>query len=173
MVNSGHQQGVHIQRTIFILASKAKSNRRCIFFFFLFRDTPVVCGSSRTRGQIAAAAEGYTTATVTPDLNNICTPHRGLQQCQILKPLSEARDQAHILMDIMSGSQPTEAQWELQKMYLNTCVQHFQRREAWNIRLWLLQLLLGVKHITSAHISLTKVRYGPQLISSWMDVGLY
>ena len=36
MVNSGHQQGVHIQRTIFILASKAKSNRRCIFFFFFF-----------------------------------------------------------------------------------------------------------------------------------------
>ena len=34
----------------------------------------------------------YATATVTPDLSNICDLHCSLWQCRILNPLSEARD---------------------------------------------------------------------------------
>ena len=41
----------------------------------------------------------YTTAMATPDLNHFCNLHHSLWPCQILNPLSEARDQAHILMD--------------------------------------------------------------------------
>ena len=41
----------------------------------------------------------YTTATATQDLSHICNLHHSSQQCQILNPLSEARDQTRILMD--------------------------------------------------------------------------
>ena len=41
----------------------------------------------------------YTTATATPDLSHVCDTHHSSQQCQILNPLSEARDRTHILMD--------------------------------------------------------------------------
>ena len=39
----------------------------------------------------------YTRATATPDLSHICDLHHS--SCQILNPLSEARDQTYILMD--------------------------------------------------------------------------
>ena len=41
----------------------------------------------------------YTTATTTLDLSCICDLHRSSWQCRIPNPLSEARDQTHILMD--------------------------------------------------------------------------
>ena len=41
----------------------------------------------------------YTTATVSPDLSCIFDLHHSSWQHQILNPLSEARDQTHILMD--------------------------------------------------------------------------
>ena len=56
----------------------------------------------------------YTTATATRDPSRICDRHLSSQQCQILNPLSEALDQTHILMDIVSGSLPAEPQRELQ-----------------------------------------------------------
>ena len=40
----------------------------------------------------------YTTATATLDLSLIFNLHHSLWQCQILNPLSEARDRAHILI---------------------------------------------------------------------------
>ena len=40
----------------------------------------------------------YTTATAMWDLSYACDQHHSSQQCQILKPLSEARDQTFILM---------------------------------------------------------------------------
>ena len=46
----------------------------------------------------------YTMATATWDLNCICDLCCSLQQCRILKTLSEARDRILILMDTMSGS---------------------------------------------------------------------
>ena len=41
----------------------------------------------------------YTTATATWDLSHVCDLHHTSQQCQILNPLSEVRDQTHVLMD--------------------------------------------------------------------------
>ena len=46
----------------------------------------------------------HTTATATQDQSHVCDLHHSLQQCQILNPLSEARDQIRILMDTMLGS---------------------------------------------------------------------
>ena len=42
---------------------------------------------------------GYTTATTTPYLSHICDLSCSLCQHQILNPLSQARDQTHILLD--------------------------------------------------------------------------
>ena len=41
----------------------------------------------------------YTTATATRDPSRICDPHYSSWQCQILNPLSEARDRICVLMD--------------------------------------------------------------------------
>ena len=43
--------------------------------------------------------QAYTTAIEMWDLSCICDLYHSLWQCQILNPLGEARDQAHILMD--------------------------------------------------------------------------
>ena len=55
-------------------------------------------GSSQARGRIGAAA-AYTTTTAPRDLSCICDLHQGWQQCQILNPLNEARDQTFLLKD--------------------------------------------------------------------------
>ena len=44
--------------------------------------------------------QAFATATAMPDLSHICDLHQSLQQHWILNPLSEARDQTCILMDI-------------------------------------------------------------------------
>ena len=62
----------------------------------------------------------YTTATATPNLSHICDLGCSLQQCQILNPLSKARDGTHILEDTMSGCQTAEPQQELPDHFLNT-----------------------------------------------------
>ena len=55
----------------------------------------------------------YTRATATPDLSFIFELHHNLQQCQILNPLSKARDRAHILIDTSRvGSLITEPRRE-------------------------------------------------------------
>ena len=40
-----------------------------------------------------------TTATATQDLSHVCDLHHSSWQCQICDPLSEARDQTHVLRD--------------------------------------------------------------------------
>ena len=40
----------------------------------------------------------YTAATATPDLRRVCDLHHRSWQCQILNPLSEARDRTRNLM---------------------------------------------------------------------------
>ena len=44
-------------------------------------------------------APAYTTATATPDPSHVFNLHHSPWQCWILNPLSETRDQTHILMD--------------------------------------------------------------------------
>ena len=41
----------------------------------------------------------YTTATATPDLSSVWDLHHSSRQCQVLHPLSEARDGTHTFMD--------------------------------------------------------------------------
>ena len=66
--------------------------------FFLFRTTPVVHGGSQASDLIGAtAASGLHTATATQDPSHICDLHHSAQQCQILNPLSKARDQTRNL----------------------------------------------------------------------------
>ena len=57
----------------------------------------------------------YTTATATPDPSRVCNLHHSSQQRQILNPLSEARDQTHILTDAMFCVNLL-SQWELLKI---------------------------------------------------------
>ena len=41
----------------------------------------------------------YTTATALWDPSHVYNPHLSSQQCQILNPVSKARDRAQVLMD--------------------------------------------------------------------------
>ena len=41
----------------------------------------------------------YSTATATQDLSHVCDLHHGSWQHRVFNPLSEARDQTHVLMD--------------------------------------------------------------------------
>ena len=68
-------------------------------FIFLFRAAPPAYANSQVRDWIGAGAEACATATVKEDPSRICNLHCRLQQHWIFSPLSEARDQTHILMD--------------------------------------------------------------------------
>ena len=88
---------------IFVMGSTTlvkcqKSYRKLLYFFFsfLFTATPAAHGSSWARGQIGAVPA---TAMETLNPSHICSLHHSLQQCQILNPLSEPRDQTHILKE--------------------------------------------------------------------------
>ena len=54
----------------------------------------------------------YTKATAMPDPSCICDLYHSSRHCQILNPLSEAKDGALVLMD-PSQVRTTEPQWEL------------------------------------------------------------
>ena len=69
------------------------------FWFCLFRAVLAVYGSPRARGRIRAASAGLHHSQATRDPSRICDLHHNSWQCWILSPLSEARDQTHILMD--------------------------------------------------------------------------
>ena len=59
--------------------------------------------------------QAYTTAMTTPDPSCICDLQHRLWQCQILNPLSKARDQNLIVSGTMLGSLPAQPQQELQE----------------------------------------------------------
>lgn len=66
----------------------------------------------------------YVTATATQDLSPFCDLHYSSQQHQICNPLTQARNQTHILMDTKSGSAP---QWELP--CVNVCIYRHWRQQ--------------------------------------------
>ena len=70
-------------------------------------------GSSWARNWIRAAAAALCYNHGNNGSKLHLWPMLQLSATQIPNPLSEARDQTCILKDIMSGSQPTEPQWEL------------------------------------------------------------
>ena len=69
-------------------------------FFFFFRTTPVAYSSSQARSWMELQLLAYATATATQDLRHVCELHHSSRHCWIPDPLSEARDQTHILVDI-------------------------------------------------------------------------
>ena len=69
-------------------------------FYLLFRAAPMAYGS-RIRLQLLVNA----TITATPDLSHVCDLYHSSRQCQILNPLSEARDWTRIIMD------PSQVRW--------------------------------------------------------------
>ena len=83
------------------------------FFFPLFREIP------RLGVQSESELPAYPTATAMQDPSRVCDPHNSSRQCQILNPLSEARDQTHIFMDPIGFATP-ELWQELQKVFILT-----------------------------------------------------
>ena len=84
-----------------------------LFFEFYFRAASAAHEVPRLGVKLELQPLAYTTATATPNPSHICDLHHSSGRCRILNPLSEARDQTHILTDTMLGSQPTETQWEI------------------------------------------------------------
>ena len=66
---------------------------RTDFFFFAFSlgPHPLAYGGSQARGR-EQQLPAYVTATAPPDPSCVCNLHHSSGQCQILNPLSEARD---------------------------------------------------------------------------------
>ena len=69
------------------------------FFFFLFRAAPAAYGTSQGWDQIGVAAAG-------PHHSHSNTGSKPLQLCQILNPLSQARDRTRVLMDTSGAHNP-------------------------------------------------------------------
>ena len=71
------------------------------FFFLLFAFQGHTCGIWRFPGQgvkLNLQPLAYTIATTTQDLTHVCGLHHSSPQCQILNPLSEARNRTRNLM---------------------------------------------------------------------------
>ena len=88
--------------TLFIVKvcseERTGSNFLSLSLFFFFRAAPAAHGGSQARGPIRAIAAAYTIATAMQDPSHVCNLHHCSGQCQILNPLSEARDRTHNLM---------------------------------------------------------------------------
>ena len=69
------------------------------FCLFLFMAAPTAYGNSQASGLIGAAAASLHHSHTMPDPSHMCNLHHSSQQCQILNPLSRARDQTCLLMD--------------------------------------------------------------------------
>ena len=71
-----------------------------IFYFFIFLEAHSRHMEVPRLGvQLELEPLAYARATATWDPSYVCDLHRSSQQCQILNPLSEARDQTCFLMD--------------------------------------------------------------------------
>ena len=55
-------------------------------------------GGSQAKGPVELQLLAYTTATAMQDPSRVCDLHHSSQQCWILNPVNEARDQTHNLM---------------------------------------------------------------------------
>ena len=71
----------------------------CLFLFWLLGLQVQHMEVPRLGVKSELQLPAYTTATATQDPSRICNLHHSSWQCWMLDPLSEARDQARILMD--------------------------------------------------------------------------
>ena len=87
------------------------------FFFCLFAISwaaPAAYGGSQARGPIEAIATGVHHSHSNAGSKPLCNLHCSFWQCQILNPLSKARDGTCILRDAMSGPYPGDPPQALQ-----------------------------------------------------------
>ena len=68
----------------------------CVCVYCLFRAVSVV---PRLRVELELQLPACATATATSDPSLVCDLHHNSQQCLILNPLNEARDQSFVFMD--------------------------------------------------------------------------
>ena len=84
------------------LSFQVKGRIACLiylFIYFCFLGAHMQhMASPRLGAELELRLPAYTTATAKPDPSCICDQHHSLWQCQILNPLSEARDQTRIFM---------------------------------------------------------------------------
>ena len=70
-----------------------------LFFVFVFsRAVPAAYGVPRLGVELELQLPACPRATAARDLSHVCDLHHNSQQCQILNPLSKARDGTHNLM---------------------------------------------------------------------------
>ena len=87
-----------------IIQSKGRDYKIGFFFFFVFLGLHLQRMEVPKLGvKLELQLPAYATATATPDLSHICNLHHSSQQHQILSPLSETRDQTHILKRTLCG----------------------------------------------------------------------
>ena len=77
----------------------------------------------RLGGELELQLLAYTTATATQDPSCLCDLHLSSRQYKVFNPLSEVRDQTHILMDTTQVT--TEPQWKLLEYLLGRNVKPF------------------------------------------------
>ena len=95
---------LHSKRALFDIPHSLVAWRMNYFFPPLFMATPVLYGSSQSKGLMGVSPAGLCHRHRTLDPRCICDVCHSLWQCQVLNPLSKARDQNCILMETMSGS---------------------------------------------------------------------
>ena len=82
-----------------------RSGSDAVYFFFFFFFGPDLWHMEVLRLGVKSELPlpAYTTAAATPDPSRIYNPHQSSWQCWVPHPLSEARDQTHMLMDTSRG----------------------------------------------------------------------
>ena len=70
-----------------------------LFLFLFFKASPAAYRSTQAKAESELQLSAYATATAVQVLSCICGLHHSSQQCQILQPLSKARDWTHIFID--------------------------------------------------------------------------
>ena len=90
-----------------------------VFGFCLFRATPVTYGRSQPTGQTGVAAAGlsHSHSHSNARSKSILDLRCGLRQCQILNPLSEAREWTHILMNTNWVLNPLSHNWNSSRLF--------------------------------------------------------
>ena len=90
--------------TVFCPLREIKTKNLFFFFLLLLRQHQRLMEDPRLGVESELQMLVYTTARATPNPSHVCDLHHSSWQHRTLIPLSEARDQTHILMDTMSGS---------------------------------------------------------------------
>ena len=96
-MNGNEESLVHKESLVLLVGISFSYFTKSFVLFWLFAFSgagPAAYGDSPARGRIGAVA----TATATPDPSSVCNSHHSSQQCRILDPLREARDQTRNLM---------------------------------------------------------------------------